>query len=246
MPARSRAVATPAESPFLQSIQPRSDPEGFARWLAASLRLPGITRVALATEAGVEAREVDEALRAPYGTKGLRRDLYESALRLRARVDGGESQELKASAVRVHFTRKGSGGVMAEVVRLIGSAKKEVLVEAYSVTHPLFTGALIDAKRNDVAVRVIQDGTMAIRGRRIFGDHLAEAGIDFYEDPSTAHSKVLIIDRHTVATGSFNFTHKADKINAENLVVIRDTSIASLYASNWTRSVKRIMSKVQF
>jgi len=43
----------------------------------------------------------------------------------------------------------------------------------------------------------------------------------------------MIIDRHTVITGSFNFTSNAEERNAENLLIIRDQDLASKYQENW-------------
>jgi phosphatidylserine/phosphatidylglycerophosphate/cardiolipin synthase-like enzyme len=35
-----------------------------------------------------------------------------------------------------------------------------------------------------------------------------------------AHNKIIIIDRSTLITGSFNFTKKAEEKNAENLLIL--------------------------
>ena len=43
----------------------------------------------------------------------------------------------------------------------------------------------------------------------------------------------MIIDGEIVITGSFNFTKAAEKNNAENLLVIHDKKLASLYTKNW-------------
>ena len=48
-----------------------------------------------------------------------------------------------------------------------------------------------------------------------------------------AHNKIIIIDGETLITGSFNFTKAAEERNAENLLVIRDKKLASLYVRNW-------------
>jgi phosphatidylserine/phosphatidylglycerophosphate/cardiolipin synthase-like enzyme len=48
-----------------------------------------------------------------------------------------------------------------------------------------------------------------------------------------AHNKVMTIDGEMVVTGSFNFTRAADENNAENLLVIHDRKLASLYTKNW-------------
>jgi phosphatidylserine/phosphatidylglycerophosphate/cardiolipin synthase-like enzyme len=52
------------------------------------------------------------------------------------------------------------------------------------------------------------------------------------------HNKVMVIDGETVITGSFNFTKAAEESNAENLLIIRDRKLASLYMKNWQEHVK--------
>jgi len=48
-----------------------------------------------------------------------------------------------------------------------------------------------------------------------------------------AHNKVMIMDGETVITGFFNLTKAAEEKNAENLLIIHDKKLASLYAKNW-------------
>jgi len=44
----------------------------------------------------------------------------------------------------------------------------------------------------------------------------------------------LVIDGHTVETGSFNYTTAAAKHNAENAIVIaNDQALAKRYAKDW-------------
>ncbi len=43
----------------------------------------------------------------------------------------------------------------------------------------------------------------------------------------------MIIDRETVITGSFNFTKAAEEKNAENLLIIRNKSLAKIYMESW-------------
>jgi phospholipase D len=43
----------------------------------------------------------------------------------------------------------------------------------------------------------------------------------------------MIIDKHKVITGSYNFTKSADTRNAENVVLIDDADIAKQYLVNW-------------
>ncbi len=49
-----------------------------------------------------------------------------------------------------------------------------------------------------------------------------------------AHSKVVLIDRHIILTGSFNYTRAAQEKNAENLVVLRgDERLVKRYRENF-------------
>jgi len=43
----------------------------------------------------------------------------------------------------------------------------------------------------------------------------------------------MLIDGDTVIIGSFNFTKAAEESNAENLLVIRNEKLASVYTENW-------------
>lgn len=45
----------------------------------------------------------------------------------------------------------------------------------------------------------------------------------------------MIIDGKEVITGSFNFTKAAQNKNAENVLIIRDPSLAKRYMDNWQR-----------
>jgi len=63
------------------------------------------------------------------------------------------------------------------------------------------------------------------------------AGAELRQDgnPYTLHHKVIIIDQDTVITGSFNFSNNAAKSNDENILIIRNATIAELYLDEWRR-----------
>ena len=50
-----------------------------------------------------------------------------------------------------------------------------------------------------------------------------------------AHNKVMVLDKETVITGSFNFTKAAEEKNAENLLILRSKDLAQEYAENWKK-----------
>ncbi len=125
------------------------------------------------------------------------------------------------------------------IVAEIHQARGVILVQAYSFTSMPIAKALVSAKQRGVSVQVILDKSQ--RSERYSGaTFLANAGIRTLidEQPSIAHSKVIIIDGVSVITGSFNFTRSAQQYNAENLIVIRDGVLAQHYTQNWVAREK--------
>jgi phosphatidylserine/phosphatidylglycerophosphate/cardiolipin synthase-like enzyme len=125
-------------------------------------------------------------------------------------------------------------GATQAVVDSLAAARASILVQAYSFTSAPIAKALVDAHARGIDVQVILDrketGT-----RYSSADFVAHAGIPTLIDGAhaIAHNKVMIIDGETVITGSFNFTAAAERHNAENLLVIRDRTLAARYVDNW-------------
>ncbi len=135
-------------------------------------------------------------------------------------------------AMEVLFSPR--GGCADAVVREIENAQNTILVQAYSFTSAPIAKALADARTRGIEVAVILDKSQETE-KYSSADFLLHAGIATGIDGhhAIAHNKVMIVDGRTVITGSFNFTKAAEESNAENLLVIRDTAIAELYAQNW-------------
>ena len=65
---------------------------------------------------------------------------------------------------------------------------------------------------------------------------LAHAGIPVYIDGkhAIAHNKIIIIDRQTLITGSFNFSKAAEEKNAENLLTLKGNApLVDRYVKNF-------------
>lgn len=126
---------------------------------------------------------------------------------------------------------------MGMIVTAIDGAKAEVLVQAYSFSAKPLISALGRAKVRGVKVRVILDKADE-RERDSAGSRLIAKRILPQVDTgvASAHNKVMVIDRDTVITGSFNFTAAAQKKNAENVLLIKGhPNVAAAYAKNWER-----------
>lgn len=138
------------------------------------------------------------------------------------------------AAVRVFFSP--NGGCTEAIVDEIGSAKTEILVQAYSFTSAPIAKALVDAHKRGVAVQAILDKSQRSE-KYTSATFLANSGVPTYIDPkhAIAHNKIMIIDKTTVITGSFNFTKAAEEKNAENLLIIRSSDVAKTYLENWSK-----------
>lgn len=133
----------------------------------------------------------------------------------------------------VYFSPK--GGCQDALVWAIRSARREILVQAYSFTSEPLTAALVEAKKRGVHVEILLDRSNETE--RYSELHvLLEKGLAPFIDANhaIAHNKIIIIDRRLVATGSFNFTHQAEVENAENLLLIRGhAELCKAYRDNF-------------
>jgi phosphatidylserine/phosphatidylglycerophosphate/cardiolipin synthase-like enzyme len=134
----------------------------------------------------------------------------------------------------VHFSPK--GGCTDVVVGEIQHARHEVLVLAYSFTSTQIAQALVDAKKRGVDVQIVLDHSNETETHTDL-HYFSEQGLAPLVDPhhAIAHNKIMVIDRRTVLTGSFNFTNQAEHENAENLIVLKHyPDLVRAYRDNFT------------
>ena len=127
-----------------------------------------------------------------------------------------------------------NGGCTETIVNQIETAKSEILVQAYSFTSAPIAKALVSAHKRGVKIEAILDKSQKSE-RYTSATFISNAGIPTYIDSkhAIAHNKIMIIDKETVITGSFNFTKAAEEKNAENLLIIKAKALAKLYIDNW-------------
>ena len=131
------------------------------------------------------------------------------------------------------------------VVKLIGSAKYEIRVMAYSFTSAPVVRALLAAKKRGVAVSIVadeksnlSDGGGGPKAKAAF-DAMSIAGIDVRTTDAfaIAHDKVMVVDQRHTLTGSFNFSASAESRNSENVLVNwNNTALAEIYLKHFQRN----------
>ena len=129
---------------------------------------------------------------------------------------------------QIYFSPK--GGCTEAIVNEISHAKSEIYVQAYSFTSAPIAKALVDAYKRGIKVEVILDKSQK-KERYTSATFLANSGIPTYIDSkhAIAHNKIMVIDKETVITGSFNFTKAAEEKNAENLLILKSKELAVEY-----------------
>jgi len=139
---------------------------------------------------------------------------------------------LNNAPVQVCFSPKGE--CTSLIVNVIKNAKSEILVQAYSFTSVAIAKALVDCKKRGIRVEAVLDKSQRST-KYTSATFLANTGIPTFIDSrhAIAHNKVMIIDKESVITGSFNFTKAAEEKKAENLLIIKSKELAGIYLKNW-------------
>lgn len=141
---------------------------------------------------------------------------------------------LNDTQTQVYFSPQ--GGCTEAIVSAITQGKTEILIQAYSFTSAPIAKALITAHKRGVKIEVILDKSN-VTGNYSSATFLSNDGIPVFIDAAhaIAHNKVIVIDKETVITGSFNFTKAAETNNAENLLIIKSKELAKTYLDNWNK-----------
>ena len=139
----------------------------------------------------------------------------------------------RPAAHTVHFSPK--GGCTEVVVHELQQARSEILVQAYSFTNKAIAQALVDAKLRGVHVEIVLDHSQEKEPHTDLPFFIEQGLAPRIDDKhAIAHNKIMVLDGHTVLTGSFNFTNQAEEHNAENLLVLRNyTDLAAVYRRNF-------------
>jgi phosphatidylserine/phosphatidylglycerophosphate/cardiolipin synthase-like enzyme len=150
----------------------------------------------------------------------------------------GAEVTLDNTPAKVFFSP--DGGCAKRIVKEIEMGTREILVQAYSFSSTPIRNALINAQKRGAKVEIIFDKEDQKNQNYRAAKSFSKSGIAVYLDGShvIAHNKVIIIDRETVITGSFNFTNAAETKNAENVLVVKSKELAGLYAENWYAHLK--------
>lgn len=137
--------------------------------------------------------------------------------------------QARASA-ELYFSR--SDPVEKILVNEINRATKSIHLLMYSFTDDALAGALIQAQRRGVDVKIVFDRSQTFEKHSLANFALEKLGpsrVEFRTGKGRGimHEKMAIYDSVDVSLGSFNWTENARDNNWENLEIIHDTKIAA-------------------
>jgi phosphatidylserine/phosphatidylglycerophosphate/cardiolipin synthase-like enzyme len=122
------------------------------------------------------------------------------------------------------------------LIALVKDAKVSIRFLAFSFTDYPLAQAMIDRAKVGVDVK----GVYETFGSNSSGSELKTfwcAGVPARQDGNASflHDKIIIIDNSIVVTGSLNYSSNADESNEENVVILDNTEIASLYLQEFEK-----------
>jgi phosphatidylserine/phosphatidylglycerophosphate/cardiolipin synthase-like enzyme len=117
------------------------------------------------------------------------------------------------------------------VCNFAAKARSSISYLIYSFTRYDLRDTLISLHNRGISVRGVHEDNAGINP--VFSD-LQNAGIEVYwaniSSPyNLLHAKVMIVDTAYVITGSMNWSNNGTSYNDENLLIIRNSSVARLY-----------------
>ncbi|MGL4486139.1 MAG: phospholipase D family protein [Yersinia sp. (in: enterobacteria)] len=128
-------------------------------------------------------------------------------------------------------------GSLALILKEIAAAESEILVAAYSFTSQPIVDALIAAHERGVSVSIVVNKG-SINGNGAKARYIEGKGVPIRASTKYAimHNKFMVIDGHTVETGSFNYSAAAVNRNAENVLVVKCVpDVSSSYKEEFQR-----------
>lgn len=126
------------------------------------------------------------------------------------------------------------GDCLGTIAAEIGRARSDLLIQAHALNAKVVADAVVRAKESGVSVEIILDRSSGVaQNNATYFSSLN--GIPAYIDGRhhTADGTVIIIDKETVITGSFNLTKEAQDRDSQNVMILHSDRAASEYINNW-------------
>jgi phosphatidylserine/phosphatidylglycerophosphate/cardiolipin synthase-like enzyme len=171
--------------------------------------------------AAIYEREFEEMWSGQFGPKSPSTADQQAAL-----VNG--------TAVQVYFSPEDD--VLNRIIPVVASAQSNIRFLAFSFTDYPLAQAMIDRYAVGVDVAGVYEKTGSeTEGAELKTFVCAHVPVRQDGNPRFLHDKVIVVDNRIVISGSFNFSNNATDNNDENVIIIDNPEIASLYMQEFGR-----------
>ena len=152
----------------------------------------------------------------------------------RSSPDNTANYSQDGTPIEIYFASENE--VVDTLLNEINSAQRNIRFMTFSFTRDDMGLALLARAGQGIDIQGVFE-TTGSETRFAEMPRLFCAGVNVRQDGNNGilHHKVFIIDEQVVITGSFNFSNNAVESNDENVMIIRNPDIASLYLQEFQR-----------
>ena len=145
-----------------------------------------------------------------------------------------QSVVVNGTPLQVYFSAEDD--VMTRIIPYVRGAQSSIRFFAFSFTDQPLAQAMIDRAGTGVDVAgVFEKVGSETESSQLRTLYCAKLPARQDGNPRFLHDKVIVVDNHYVITNSFNFSANATKSNDENVIIIDNPQIASLYMQEFER-----------
>jgi phosphatidylserine/phosphatidylglycerophosphate/cardiolipin synthase-like enzyme len=145
-----------------------------------------------------------------------------------------QSVTVNGTPIQIYFSPEDK--VMDHMIPYVSSAQSSIRFLAFNFTDYPLAQAMIDRANAGVNTAGIYEKTGSeTDASEMKTFYCAKVPVRQDGNPRFLHDKVIVIDNHIVISGSFNFSSNATENNDENVIIIDNPEIASLYMQEFDR-----------
>lgn len=145
-----------------------------------------------------------------------------------------QSVTLNGTPIQIYFSPEDK--VLDHIIPIVSGAQSNIRFMAFSFTDYPLAKAMIDRAAAGVDVAGIYEKVGSeTEGSEMKTFFCARVPVRQDGNPRFLHDKIIILDNHIVISGSFNFSTNATENNDENVIIIDNPDIASLYMQEFAK-----------
>lgn len=146
--------------------------------------------------------------------------------------------------IDIHFTP--STQCEQSIITLINNAKESIDIAVYSLNNDQIVNAIKRAHDRNIKLRILTDKLQAAgRYSKVIELYQYGVNIKVHTKHKIEHNKFAIYDKHTVSTGSYNWTNAASKKNSENCIFLNHDITSSHIYQNHFEKLWQINTKLK-